>query len=247
MKTRLGHSAVGSDSEGPKAGALHLEDDQARTLLENYCEHGRIGVVLAHRAHTIVAVRFVKVLDKQLIVAAAGPLTLELRSAALAGVSFFDDLRIYSFLASIEGLERPENELPRLRLTLPTLITGVEGDVAISRRSFRIPLGPDAGLQIRLQLEESEVSVVPVDISLGGMLVELPEDAPPLAYRDRLIVNISDRNEHLSLRAEVRNRNGTELGLHFFEFGQEILYRPPQDYRRLVTALERRWLRKRQA
>jgi hypothetical protein len=115
------------------------------------------------------------------------------------------------------------------------------------RIGFRVPLLslPSATreqFQICLLDETETIPLTPVDISLTGVLVELPEsmDADPV-----LRIRISFDEDSCDLMASVVRRQGALCALHFLDALREGELDPPEVLLGIFGHLEQAWLQSR--
>ncbi len=142
----------------------------------------------------------------------------------------------HAFLSQIRDWNHGSTP-PRLTLELPTRLLATE-----HRRNFRIPLGADSGLDVRVSIRGGEVRPArPLDISIGGMLIELPDD-PDLEDAAKLDLEMRLDDDTVHIGAVVRHRCACRYGLLFADAVGEDRVRPLEPLRRLVDELEQRWL-----
>lgn len=139
------------------------------------------------------------------------------------------------FLATVAAIEGS-------RLTVRT----PEQVASESRSSFRVPILPGAGLQVRLLTEEGWRDVRPIDISMTGILIECPSEVGNLVVRSRIDLELKREHYVQSISGEVRRVAGAaRYGVFFPGVIQEGQIEPPPSLERIVRGLEVAWLRER--
>lgn len=119
--------------------------------------------------------------------------------------------------------------------------------VAQVRGSFRIPLQDIPELEVSIQAPgQKPVRVLPCNISLGGMMVDFTDGSEPLSKGSRCKVITRYKNKGMVMDAEIRHKNGSTYGLFFPRVYKGGRFDPPENYRWVVSSLERAWLRIRQ-
>ncbi len=224
-----------------------IEGPQLRALIEARCAQNQRGSVLAARGHLITEAVLVRVDERVLELELFGPSARQLRSQPAVTICFADGTTAHTFFARVDGYLRATLDTPaRLRVLLPTLLSALTIPAArITRHSFRVPVVGDVPMTVDLTDDDGQLFEARVlDISLGGMLLELRRNVPASLLPGRgLEVSFIYAGLTLELRAEVRSIAGAELGICFYTFGEGEDLRPPPRYERLVSRLERQWLR----
>ncbi len=165
------------------------------------------------------------------------------RPLSMCVVSFNSGSRHCIFLSSVIHF-KPDEELQigQLLLRMPSDIIAAE-----SRIAFRVPLGSDTELRVRVVDENGKTwNPKPLDISMTGILMKFPaEDVPEFHIDDRLQMELR-MNDHVEqLEGFVRRCKGRGYGLIFPEVLRGAEFNPPVALRSIVNALERTWLRSR--
>jgi hypothetical protein len=112
------------------------------------------------------------------------------------------------------------------------------------RRSFRVPIVRSSGLSVQLQVGQRSLAATPINISLTGILVQLPESETldlPLDTEVGCILQF--RREKLQLHGVFRRRDGSNR--YGFAFRESLRGReatPPPALVRMVMDLERIWI-----
>ena len=171
------------------------------------------------------------------------PETAYFRPLSLSVVSFNSGSRHCIFLSSVIHFKEDEEfRIGQLLLRIPSDIIAAE-----SRIAFRVPLGRDTELRVRV-VDENGKTWTPraINISMTGILIEFPaDDVPGFQTDDWLQVELR-MNDHVErLKGFVRRCEGRGYGLIFPEVLQGAEFDPPAALRTIVNTLERNWLRSR--
>jgi hypothetical protein len=151
-------------------------------------------------------------------------------------VSFSHGDRVMAFLSQIRDWNHGENP-PRLVLDLPKKLVTME-----HRKHFRVPLRGDHGLEVQVESGNGRVWVVtPVDISIGGMLIEFPEE-PDLAIDAGLTVQLRRQGDTATVRGVVRHRRQGRYGVFFPASRNPDGSGHSATLCRIIEALEQHWL-----
>ena len=110
------------------------------------------------------------------------------------------------------------------------------------RNAYRVPAGEVVGLRASLEAREGRLLPVGVvDLSWTGALVRVREGSGPRpAVDDETSLALSFEGRSVVLDAVVRRISGDALALCFHRVAEPD--RAPEELRRLVRALEGRWL-----
>ena len=116
------------------------------------------------------------------------------------------------------------------------------------RIGFRVPFSPlkeevRAGFHVQVQVRGKWVDVIPVDLSLTGMLVEGKGLALPV--HSRVDVQLQFNEISCPLAGEVVRREGQMVALHFTESISGGDLNPPEPLLAIYRQLEMEWLRHR--
>lgn len=188
-----------------------------------------------------------RVIDGLFLAASEGGVAIALRAQAGEGgiepmslwcVSFTQGGRAHVFLSS--AIAYDAGAPPRVTLQIPAQIAIAEG-----RFSFRTPVVP--GVPVSVQIATSSGGVYRpdlMDLSLGGCQVRFPPALDPmLPVGTRVTFVILMERTTAKVVAEVRRRDSGRYGLYFCDVFQDGELRPPDGLRKIVRALEVRWLR----
>jgi len=152
-------------------------------------------------------------------------------------VSYFHEGKAHLFLSMVRDLHVQENSPAQLFLRLPEQVA-----VSQVRWSFRVPMEGLSEFSLEVRDEQGRCySPLCRDISFGGLKAEFSEyEDPDLQPGDLCDLTMNYLGKELLLKAEVRHRRGHVYGLYLpqtFENGQ---FSPPEVYRWIVNALEKR-------
>lgn len=219
----------------------------AARLLRQCCRHAAPAIVISDGAGVIHEARFSEVqqdtVSINLFVDAVAARSLAFAPGSFCHVCFTGG-RAHSFLAPIRSFRRsaPPLNVPRLTLTVPLEILGAE-----TRTTFRIPLLDNSGLTVKGAIDAQTRMPRPLDISLGGMLLEFDDvEDPELPVDSSFGVELALEDLATKLTGVVRRRRDQRYGLLFREVLRCGDVRPPESLREIVKRLERRWMRDRQ-
>jgi hypothetical protein len=204
---------------------------------------------LAPHGQPICAGRLLALADGQVTIEIADRRAPELRVFPTLAIAHHGDYEAYLFMTRVLRFERARGDNPAtLTVAVPGSASRVGADPRkLTRRSVRVPLLDDSGLRVYVDHHSGRWPAHAHDISLGGILLELPKTGPSLEDGDRVSVVLFRGGEEIALTGEVRHTDGKKAGLLFFELGRASLVQPPASYRKLVSELERQWLRRRRS
>lgn len=136
----------------------------------------------------------------------------------------------------------------------PTLVNGrhlvlVEAGQKLlradARRTYRVPVIPEVGLQAVVRgVDNERYTVEAHDISqggLGGELRDAPDSVLPLGGPAQVALRCG--NHRVWLDAEVRFRRGRSIGLFFPDVWQRDELEAPPELRAIVRLVELAWVR----
>ena len=185
--------------------------------------------------------RFVSLQKETLLFDLLDEPKVEVKPFSTCSVSYCLASRGFVFLSVVYEL-RPSDptRLAQIVLKVPSQIARTE-----SRKSIRVPVVDD-NLQVQVASASEAWTARPVDISLGGMLVEFPSGARPSQdIGQRLRVDLQLGANAVTFEAEIRHFQGRQYGLSFSETMVDGEVNPPEPYRNIVGELERKWLQAR--
>lgn len=114
------------------------------------------------------------------------------------------------------------------------------------RQDFRVPIHDSSGLSAQIRKGQSLVSVMPLNLSVTGIFVELTrDDWIDFSQDDELEVILDFEGESQSHNGVVRRCADNGYGLFFPKSmkGKELA--PPAELTRVVMELQRRWMARR--
>lgn len=169
------------------------------------------------------------------------PRNLDSETTDYCTAIFSEGLQATVFASEVLALELDILPRPQLLLRLPENLTRTE-----ARTSSRIPLHRETGLEILLSHDGQHWRPRPLDISLGGILVEFPPDLEvPMSEFDAVRVDILLGDFTTSLEALVQRRQGRAFALYFVDALRELrqgLARVPRVLQPIIESVEREWL-----
>lgn len=145
------------------------------------------------------------------------------------------------------GEEEPQSIVPVQKIA--ALRAFLDAHYPAERRlGFRVPLRPlpeetKRSFRVTLEHEGKRLRVQPVDLSLTGILVELPEEALPDARQVRARLRLA--GDKVRLEAQLVRRDGPLMALHFPSCVANGELDPPEELLGIYRTLELDWLRNR--
>ena len=135
-------------------------------------------------------------------------------------------------------------------LNLPRSLALQAPDPSQKRRFYRTPISSleDLGLEITVLVDERVWTVRPLDISVGGILIEFPPgDLPDLASDSQLQVTLQLEAKTVRLTGVINRQHKRRCSLFFREVYPQTggTAEPPQPLREIVEALEEQWFEQR--
>ena len=156
-------------------------------------------------------------------------------------VIFADGFRTTLFVSPVLAFDADRTPLPSLRLEIPEQIARTE-----ARHSFRVPLHPKAELRVALHTPNKVWHPKPLDISVGGVLVQLPlHSGGELVEEDDLTIDLTVGSHSLSLEAFAQHRWGPFYAIYFSEILRRLRRGDtsvPEPLLHLIDSLEDSWL-----
>lgn len=156
-------------------------------------------------------------------------------------VIFADGFRTTLFVSQVIGFDPDHAPLPLLRIEMPDQLERTE-----ARHTFRVPLHAKAELEIALRTRGRVWHPRPLDISVGGVLVQMPlHSGGELGEEDDLTIDLKIGEHSLSLEAFAQHRWGPFYAIYFSEVLRRLRRGDtsvPEPLLRLVDALEESWL-----
>lgn len=164
--------------------------------------------------------------------------SLAYRPQSVCFIVFSLEARGFMFPASV--LDRnihPAATEKHITLGFPEYLVAME-----IRQWFRITVPRNTALAVHV-LDPGGAVLKPraLNISLGGILIDFDEGACPSVHEGgSLRMKLTHEGTTIKFNAEVRRRQETEFGLAISSDTHDT-----QDYRQIVTAVEREWLQQR--
>ena len=221
-----------------------MEANQIVSMLSAQCARLNTARIITSDLGLVCQARFSALSAESVLLELLDPPeTAYFRALSLFVVSFNSGSRHCIFLSSVIHFKQDEElQTGQLLLRIPSDIIAAE-----SRIAFRVPLGGDTELRVRVVDENGRTwTPQPTDISMTGILIEFPaNDVPGFQIDDRLQVELR-MNDHVEqLKGFVRRCEGRGYGLIFPEVLRGAEFDPPAALRAIVNTLERTWLRSR--
>jgi len=212
-----------------------LEPDMAEVIRER-CSYGAPAIILNPESGVVCHARFASISDDSI----GFHLLEDVRDFPKMKsylISFSHGGNCCAFFAAILEYKRiPLTAAPYLSLKMSSRIFGVE-----ARMAYRIPIGTDAELILRLFTQDgATLHPRPVDVSLTGILIEFGKvDDPDLPLMSMVDLEMRLADQTASLKAIVKRRDGHRYGLFFQEVVSGHGIEPPVSLRRIVDSLDR--------
>ena len=111
------------------------------------------------------------------------------------------------------------------------------------REAFRVPVVKDEDLQAWIVDGSKPLAVTPTNISMTGVFVELPKNLKKqFKIDDRLQVQMQCDKLKVLMGAIVKRVESRGIGLFFPATVKDDNIDPPQEMRKIVMELQRRWM-----
>ncbi len=170
---------------------------------------------------------------------------VEFEPLSICCVSYVQGGRGWLCVTSVREFWHADDESEHVRLAVRTPESLIATE---ARQSLRVPILPESGLGVQIHAEHGELRAPKaVNVSLGGMLVRVAPETPPLEIGARLTVDLWLGADELTVKAVVQRRDEGGYGLRFPAFFPHDSAHLPEPFRNIVRALEKRWLRERRA
>lgn len=160
------------------------------------------------------------------------------------------DLKIHATATglTIDDLRRPghsfEIDFAAAREMVTFITAHADCDID-RRRSFRIPLYDEPGVQVLAEFDGKSTSLLARDISLTGVYVEQPQAGDcVLSAGDNLSITISYDGITETVNGVVRRTDDCGLGIFFPDSLSGEQLDPPRGLFQIVSRLEQRWIRR---
>ena len=156
-------------------------------------------------------------------------------------VSFPTQNSYCAFLGCLAAVYGHSHEERRLTVTYPSQLM-----VTNLRHSFRIPVGHNAGLGVRLGLPgHSPVSVTARNLAESGIEVELAAEWLPLAVGSIVNVQLCFQGGSIDRVAEVRRLADDSCSLMFHHPMDDQSKQQSMSFQKLIRTLQQLWLKNR--
>ncbi|MEZ5550244.1 MAG: PilZ domain-containing protein [Pseudomonadales bacterium] len=133
----------------------------------------------------------------------------------------------------------------RIQEVIEYLNYQVNGKLAEQRRSFRLTLDPGE-INAWITAGSQEVTATPLDISLGGALLQVPTSHnKPLGRGDTCVVRLDLDGRVAVLNSEVVRVGVGQLAVRFVDCDIDGSLAPTSELMHLYSEMQRRWLAKR--
>lgn len=207
-----------------------IQERDRRLLLKYLCDKRRTATLLVQERD--LQTRFSSadpgILTFDLL---SEPPSLELQGSSCICLFTIRE-RTHAFVVVARKVLLCDDRLPQIETRIPSKIF-----ISESRKSFRIPLDEDTPLRFILG---GYGPAKPLNISIDGILVELPDDNIDLPVGSPVNVELSLNSKQLTLEGKVRRRQGSRMALSF----EHLLAReptPPAVLVEIVESLEENW------
>ncbi|MCA9572615.1 MAG: PilZ domain-containing protein [Myxococcales bacterium] len=161
-------------------------------------------------------------------------------------VSFGEGKRAHAFLSNIRSVRTDMvARTTHVEIESPGELTSLE-----SRLTFRVPVVSNAELEVSVTTRgRQRWQAEAVDVSLMGIQVRFPRNAPSLDVGTPVSVALDARGVSCQLDAEVRRRNLRGRDQRYGMFYPNVVrgsdIDPPHPLRHLIGHLERQWIQAR--
>jgi hypothetical protein len=202
-----------------------------------YCDHKRPATITLGSNGFILESRFSEITDDGVVLDLLSPPEgLEIPPSTQCTVIYNSGMRTTFFVSRTVKFTASADPLPQLILALPEHVRFAE-----SRRTFRIPIQEGSNLRVTVRLGEQTWNPRPIDFSLGGLLVEFEENAPPFTADDELEVELKFGSHHASLEGFAGRSDGRGCVIYFAEALRELRKGPmivPTVLKKIFSGLE---------
>jgi c-di-GMP-binding flagellar brake protein YcgR len=203
----------------------------------NYCDHKRPATVTLGNSGFILESRFSEITpDGVALDLLSPPEGLEIPPSTQCTVIYNSGMRTTFFVSRSVRFASLAEPLPQLILALPD-----HERLAESRRTFRIPIQEGSSLNVTVRLGDQTWRPRPVDFSLGGILVEFEDQAPPFTVEDELEVILEFGVHNASLEGFAGRGDGRGCVIYFAEALRELRKGPmvvPTVLKKIFSGLE---------
>ncbi len=218
-----------------------LDADELRMTLRRCCSYRRPAIISSVETPAAFPAFFSSLDGQRLTLTIALPgYEAFFKPASKCLVTFLHRSRSCVFVSSVRG-PGPENQSGDLVVDRPVMISRVE-----MRRFFRVPVSKRSHTSLRvITADEGSYGARCVDISLAGMLVELPDHVyPSFNVGETVQIEVIFHGQPTIVEAEVRRQHGRRVGVFFPETYRDGKLEPNEDVYTVVKFLEREWRRR---
>ena len=213
----------------------------ARVALRECCLYHAPAIILNVEAAAVCYhARLASLSSESISLEVAGE-TRALSKGTRCCVSFVHRGDSHAFFSNVvEYQQNPPPQLSHLVLEIPSQIVGIE-----ARMAFRVPVEWKSKLSVRMTPKSGRAATPrAIDLSLAGILIEFTEQNDPnLPIGTETEIELRSGTDSVRLKAEVRRRVGRQYGLFFPEVVTRQGMVPPEPLKKIVTTLERHWLK----
>lgn len=232
-------------SSGPDSSAFQtmedLDEEELRLTLRRCCSYRRPAIVSSVETPAAFPAFFSSLDGQRLTLTIALPgYQAFFKAASKCLVTFLHRSRSCVFVTSVRG-PGPENQAGDLVVDRPAMISRVE-----MRRFFRVPVSKRSSTSLRIiTQDDGSYGARCVDISLAGMLMELPDHVyPTFNVGETVRVEVLFHGQPTEVEAEVRRQHGRRVGVFFPEIYRDGQLQLNEDVATVVKFLEREWRRR---
>lgn len=125
-----------------------------------------------------------------------------------------------------------------------SFLQSVSPSASDQRVGFRVPLERKSGLITNLRIGSVRLPVRAIDISLSGILVEMPTNLHELMLEASVDITLELDNKSATVRGIVKRRMENRYGIMFPDCQMDGDLDPPGALLVIFKALERKWLSK---
>jgi hypothetical protein len=158
-------------------------------------------------------------------------------------VLFADGARSTLFISEIITLDTENHQLPVLRIRIPLQTASAE-----ARNNLRIPLERKTAPSLVVRAPDQIWRPRPLDISIAGMLVELPEgESFPVADLEELEIEIAKDGLRTVIEGFAQHRWETFWILYFSDVLRSLRHgdpEVPEQLQMIIDVLETEWLKR---
>lgn len=174
------------------------------------------------------------------------PDELSLRPGDPCTVVFSDGLRSHLFVSTFVQVGPRSEHTWKVRIEIPDCVLPTE-----ARSAWRIPLGPDTPLRVRVRCDGRTFEPHPIDISCGGLLAEFDADSDAGIWMGEHVeveVYLQLNGLTAALDALPQRRGDTIFAFYFADVLREMRRgrsRAPRELAPILDRLESEWLHRR--